>query len=110
MSGRLLAVDRCSCGSHNATPPNPPFLRGGNNGTRLTRLVTFLAITGFIMLAGKSVRARQTSPKAEVQKVLPVVDGDASKSAANVPEPGVERRGSATKAAVDRSSVLRLVL
>jgi biopolymer transport protein ExbB len=67
-------------------------------------------IAVFIMLAGPSVRAQQTSSKDGIQKGKPVVDADASKSAANVPEPLVERPGAVTKAAVDRSSVLRLVL
>jgi biopolymer transport protein ExbB len=110
MSGRSLTVLGCSWGRPNSTPPAPPFLRGGNNGVLLTPLVTFLAIAGFVVLAGQSVRAQQTSRKAEVQKGTPAVDGDASKSAANVSEPAVERQGTATKAAVDRSSVLRLVL
>jgi biopolymer transport protein ExbB len=110
MTGRSFCVDGCGCDCSNATPPGPPFLRGGKAICGPTPLVKFLAIAGFITLVGHSVCAQQAPPKDDVKKVAPAVDVDGRQSASNVPGAAAERPASTTKAAVDRSSVLRLVL
>jgi biopolymer transport protein ExbB len=110
MSGRSLAVDACSLVGERRTPPDPPLLRGGDLDLGLTRLLKVLVIAGVILLVGRSVRAQQGSPGDEVQKRAPAAGADASKSASSALELSVERAGATTKAAVDRSSVLRLVL
>jgi biopolymer transport protein ExbB len=69
-----------------------------------------IAISLVLVFAGSTASAQQASAGNEVQKGASALGGDASKSATGVPDASGERTGTSAKAAVDRSSVLRLVL
>ena len=103
MSGRLI-------NSNCSALPAGTFANGGALGGGLTSLMKVLAIAGFVTLLAQRVHAQQVLSKDEVQKGTLAAGGEASKSAPYAAEAPGERPVSATKAAVDRSSVLRLVL
>ena len=109
MSGRSLVVDGCAFARERQTRTALPVPSAGNRGGRAILPVKFLAIAGLIMLAGEAVGAQQKPLSDEIQKGAPAVGAEASKSVSIVPETPLERAGAATKAAVDRSSVWRLV-
>jgi len=70
---------------------------------------TFL-IAGFVTVAAQSACAQQATLKDETARSAGGAGKESSKSELNVPDRAVERAGSAQKAVVDRSSVLRMVL
>jgi biopolymer transport protein ExbB len=72
--------------------------------------VKSVLIAGFIVVYGQFACAQQAPSKDELQKNAAGGGGDLSKLESNAPEPPVERSAATQKPAVDRSSILRLVL
>jgi biopolymer transport protein ExbB len=74
------------------------------------RLVCGLLIAAIVLLCGQPVRAQSGSPKGAAKETTLKVDAAESTAAANAPEPPVQGAAGAQRAAVDRSSIWRLVL
>jgi biopolymer transport protein ExbB len=84
--------------------------RGGNARVFARRVVWLPALAVLVALVGRTANAQPSSRKDEAPKNAVAVDVDRSTSSSNAPEPPVQGAGAAQKAAVDRSSILRLVL
>ena len=111
MSGRSVVIDGFGCDRPNPMPPGPPLLRGAKKWSGAHGIGKVSGDCGIDDAAWASIAAQQAAlSKDEAQKGSPAADLGALKSASSVPDPPATRTGPATKAAVDRSSVLRLVL
>ncbi len=74
------------------------------------RLMLCLLMAAFLLAGGRLASARQSTAKEAVQKSARAVDVDLSSATSNAPEPPVQGAVPSQRAAVDRSSILRLVL
>jgi biopolymer transport protein ExbB len=74
------------------------------------RLVCGLLIAGIVVLSGRAASAQAGSRKGAAQENTSKVDAAESTQGANAPEPPVQGAVRAQRAAVDRSSIWRLVL
>jgi biopolymer transport protein ExbB len=74
------------------------------------RLVCGLLVAGIVLLSGRTAIAQVGSPKGDVENNASRVAADPRAPAANAAQPPAQGAGGAQRAAVDRSSILRLVL
>ncbi len=72
--------------------------------------IKMFLIAVFVTAAAQSVRAQQATLKDETERSGAGSGKDSKKLESSAPDPAGERAGSAQKAVVDRSSVLRMVL